>query len=143
MELPEINIDKSILIAAVAVIVVAVLALVYIVPIVQPRSVNAYFEQSTLSLGETTRLYVEVTNLFTKDLEAVQVSVKAIDPTTISIPESQRAIAQQNVGIGEMKKFEFPVTVLNAREGTYSIEITVDFDGKIERQRAMLRVRSS
>ncbi|MBI4214759.1 hypothetical protein HY546_02080 [archaeon] len=140
MELPAVDYRKMAI--GIGVIIAVLLILLIVVPsITNTRTLNAYFEPGgAVRPQSNTTLVVEVVNTDNSDVRTLTVTATAVDPFSVTIGDPQQA--QPNVGKGELRRFRFPVRVGEAREGTYSVNVVADLDGKRFEQRASLEVRS-
>lgn len=141
-EIPGLNAAKRINLKFVffgIVIIVIIIALWMLLGSFSQKSINAYFNPtSALKAGDSTILVVELTNVYGKDLNDVVISVTAVDPTTVAVADSPQTEAI--FGAGETRKFMFPLTIGQGREGTYSLDIEADFDVKVEKLRTALTI---
>lgn len=124
---------------------IVVLVIILLVLILLPKGagpLNVFFNPAgPVSPGSTTNLIVEVRNTLDRDLAIVEVSVQPIDNLSLSVATPIQT--QQSVGKNELRIFRFPIAVAEVLDGTYSLEVIVKMDGKEEKTRALLDVRSS
>lgn len=131
------NIQKY-LVIGVAVVIVIILLILILPGAMSSGTINASFEKTSLTAGETTDLSVTVTNTIGEDVSSLEVSIEAFS-TNIMVGNSPQT--EELVGKGESRKFTFPITVAeDARPGSYSIGITAKLGSEEETIRVNLEV---
>lgn len=134
--------NKSLFVGIAVVVILGFLAYFMLSGAGNAPTLRAYFEpSSSVRAGGNATLVVEVVNTLGADVRTLTVSAAAVDPYSVAIVDSPQS--QPNVGKGELRKFRFPARIGEAREGTYSVTVTVDLDGKLFEVRAGLEVRGS
>jgi len=134
IDFPEIEWKKVLIVIAGIILILFVYFSFNISPI------NAYFQPSHVFEQNTEgTLIVEARNNLEEDVIAMKVTAGAVNPNTIQISDYEQE--ESYVGAGQLRKFEFPVEVTDARAGTYSIEITLELGDKEFSQRVSLEVK--
>jgi len=133
-------IDRRFLVIGVIILIIAIMLLLWLPGAFSPKAIDTYFGKSVLNPGESTTLFVTVTNVFT-DSQTLEVSVGAYSP---SITTDSSAQTETNVGAGESRRFEFPISVSeSARPGTYSLFVNAAFDEQEVFSKVSFEVRST
>lgn len=134
------DIDKRFLVVGIIILVVAIILLLWLPGVFSPKAIDTYFGKSVLKPGESTTLFVTVTNIF-DDSQSLEVSVGAFSP---SVTVDSSVQTESNVAGGESRRFEFPISVSeSARPGIYSILVNATFDGQEVSSKVNFEVRSA
>jgi len=138
MDLPELPFDiewRNIALVAVGIALVCFAFFTF-----TGNPINAYFKPThVFEAGGEGTLFVEVKNVVGDDINSLQVTASAVNPNVVEISDYNQV--EKYIGIDEIRKFEFPVEITEARQGTYSIEILANFGGQEFTQRVSLEVK--
>jgi uncharacterized membrane protein len=133
---------KKPVILASAVIIVLVILFLFIWlagSLFTTRTVSSWFESGRIMKGESTTLYVEVTNTFGKDMRNVTVTATASDPAHLHLSGSPKI--EGMMGTGERRKFEFPVKAsADSRAGRYGISVSLRMGTETTEDRVYLEI---
>lgn len=138
IEMPEVN--KKYLMIAVAAIIVAALALLYVPASLSAKTVTAYFSPAgRVSPGQSVNLVIEVTNTLDKDVSSCALTVNAINQ---GLAVGNITQPSGTIGKGENRKMTVQVVTADSLlDGTYSIEVAANLDGTPYSTRVMLEVK--
>lgn len=128
-------------IVTIVAIVLTVLLLASFIAYLRPNTLNTYFsEGNTAEPSDSKTLVVEYRNLEGRDVDHVNISVRAIHPHGINFPVTQSDY-EENIGKDQVRVFKFPVTIHGLREGsTYAFEVTARTPDEESQQRISLKI---
>lgn len=113
---------KSFMIVGILVIILAIIMLLMPRSIANNQVFQVEFQEETISPGETTNLIVTIRNKLANDMEDIEITANPVDKTSLIITKNIQT--EEMIGIGEVRKFIFPVSVYDkVREGIYSVEV--------------------
>jgi uncharacterized membrane protein len=132
------NIDNKVLVLIIILVVAVILIWSYSL-FSSSRIISPLFAKEELAPGESTTLGVDVLNPYATGFTNVVVSVKPLDPTSITVGGSPQI--EDVFGAGETRKFTFTVGVTEeTRLGTYFVDVIAMFGSENQTRRIMLRV---
>ncbi|GEM_PF-7081212 len=103
------------------------------------KVINAVFGKAQLKDGESTTLTVDLQNPYNYDYSNVVISVKPVDPISITVGGSPQT--EVVFGKGETRKFLFTISIAQtARQGTYSLDILANFGPQNQTKRVLVEV---